>query len=90
MKKSGVQIERPARQGFASRGSKLAGYRHRRRAVRVRRLVEEYSGEKADLQTDIVDVLADLRHLCDVKGWEYHLLDGRGQRHYLAEKWGED
>lgn len=33
----------------------------------------------------IVDVLADLRHLCDQKGWDFADLDRIAHDHYTAE-----
>ena len=35
---------------------------------------------------NIIDVLTDLRHLCDVNGWDFAELDRRAYNHYVTEK----
>ena len=37
-------------------------------------------------QENVVDMLADLRHLCDVKGWDFADLDRQAYQHYIEEK----
>lgn len=36
--------------------------------------------------TNVIDVLADLRHLCDRYGYDFAQLDRTAYRHYLDEK----
>ena len=46
---------------------------------------------KADgLDTAIADLLADIRHLCDLKGFSYADLDRRAYLNYLPEVQGID
>lgn len=45
--------------------------------------------EADGLQTAIVDLLADLMHLCDANGLQLHELMPSAERHYAAERWGE-
>lgn len=42
-----------------------------------------------DTDTSIVDLLGDLRHLCDALHLDFHKLDRTGERHYTAELRGE-
>jgi hypothetical protein len=35
---------------------------------------------------NVVDMLADLRHLCDVNGWDFADLDRQAYQHYSTEK----
>lgn len=39
-----------------------------------------------DLDTGIIDLLADLRHFCDTRGLCFGDLDGMAYDHYLAER----
>ena len=36
-------------------------------------------------QCNVIDMLTDLRHLCDVKGWDFADLDRQAYAHYTAE-----
>lgn len=38
-----------------------------------------------DLETNMSDLLANLRHLCDRKGLKWSEVDNRGHMHYSAE-----
>jgi len=35
---------------------------------------------------NVTDMLTDLRHLCDVKGWDFADLDRQAYQRYLTEK----
>ena len=35
---------------------------------------------------NVTDMLTDLRHLCDVKGWDFADLDRQAYQHYIEEK----
>ena len=35
---------------------------------------------------NVTDILTDLRHLCDVKGWDFADLDRQAYQHYIEEK----
>jgi hypothetical protein len=35
---------------------------------------------------NVIDMLTDLRHLCDVKGWDFADLDRHAYQHYVTEK----
>ena len=37
-------------------------------------------------QENVTDMLTDLRHLCDVKGWDFADLDRQAYQHYRTEK----
>ena len=37
-------------------------------------------------QENVTDMLTDLRHLCDVKGWDFADLDRHAYQHYVTEK----
>ena len=37
-------------------------------------------------QENVTDMLTDLRHLCDVKGWDFADLDRQAYQRYLTEK----
>lgn len=42
-----------------------------------------------DTETAIQDLLTDLRHLCDLQGWDFDTIDRRAWRHYYEETRGE-
>jgi hypothetical protein len=46
----------------------------------LKRVFDEYAEEE-----NVVDMLTDLRHLCDAKGWEFGELDRIAYQHYLPE-----
>lgn len=37
-------------------------------------------------QEDLTDILADLRHLCDSRGWDFCNIDRIAYHHYIQEK----
>lgn len=45
--------------------------------------------EEVTLPDTIVDILADIRHLCDTLGLDYAFLDKQAYLAYLKEKYGE-
>ena len=59
---------------------------NRERAKRAAKVLGGYSGGADDLESDIADLLADLRHLCDGLGLDFAELDKCGYRHYSAER----
>jgi len=61
----------PIRAEKARRTLRLGGYRN---------------DDRKGVPEDVIDILADLRHLCDKRGWDFGGLDRSGYNHYLAEK----
>jgi len=41
-------------------------------------------GHRLD-ECDVADMLANLRHLCDAKGWDYGKLDKQAYGYYIEE-----
>lgn len=65
------------------------------RAKRVGRLLEKYGEEiGVDIETEPLTLctyfLADLRHWCDAVDEAFHEADREAQRHYVAERLGEE
>jgi hypothetical protein len=42
--------------------------------------------EGGPMNTEMVDLLADLRHLCDREGWDFGEVDRKAYQLYLLEK----
>lgn len=67
---------------------------HRRSAIIAKQALLAAFGEEADLDPEcaVVDLLADLRHLCDCIGLDYANCDRIGYGHYTEEKgeWNAD
>lgn len=61
----------------------------KKRAVKAVKILNA-NYEKGEHYTNIVDMLTDLRHLCDLKKIPFYGCIGRSYSHYLAEKKGED
>ena len=38
-------------------------------------------------QENVTDMLTDLRHLCDVKGWDFADLDRHAYQHYIGDRY---
>jgi len=55
------------------------------RIARARVAVKGYAGEFHDLEANIVDILADIRHLCEAKGMDFERLDRTARSNYEAE-----
>lgn len=56
------------------------------RAARAAEKVKGYAGEKADdVEADVVDLLADLRHYCDAVGLDFGRLNRTARHHHEAE-----
>jgi hypothetical protein len=73
------------------RGAKTTrrvGDRKRGAIIAKRALVAGY-GEESEPETCIVDLLADLRHICDAIGADFGELDGMAYRHYSEELFGD-
>jgi hypothetical protein len=62
-------------------------YRARRMNTALRRW---HGDEREATQETIVDALADIRHLCDMRGFAFHELDKTAQNHYAEELAGND
>lgn len=62
-------------------------YTNKDHAKKAERLLIGYSemNQKNLHPEDIIDILADIRHLCDAKKWDFADLDRLGYRHYCAE-----
>lgn len=57
---------------------------NKRRAARVMRAIyPEYDDDT--LNTAVHDVLSDLRHLCDLMGWNFAEIDAASQKTYTRE-----
>jgi hypothetical protein len=54
------------------------------RAARVEQILKTSSPEP-DLHTNLVDLLADAMHWCDLTGQDFHLALAQACRHYLNE-----
>lgn len=50
---------------------------------------DNYS-QDADIESILINVLTDLRHLCDVEGLQFHELDRQAQKHWISETKGRD
>lgn len=37
-------------------------------------------------EENVIDILSDLRHLCDMRGWDFGELDRIAYQHYVPEK----
>ena len=62
-----------------------------RRAKRaLNALASQGYSEGNDVETAIVDFMADVRHLCDDYGIAFGEISNRGYDHYIAEIGGED
>lgn len=46
----------------------------------LKRTYDKYAQEE-----NVINMLADLRHLCDAKGWSFADLDRQAYDHYLVE-----
>lgn len=53
--------------------------------IAVRVYAEETGSDQEDLETNIADLLCDLRHLCDERGFDFGYCDDRGAEHYAEE-----
>lgn len=50
---------------------------------------ERVGGESNEVDTQLSDLLADLRHLCDALGLDYDAADATAHMHYCREIHGE-
>ena len=62
-------------------GEHIPNYRRAARALRA--IYPGYHGD--DLEATLTDALTDIRHLCDLAGYDFFDLDGRAKDHYQAE-----
>lgn len=53
------------------------------RAGRAELVLEDYEGD--EMESAIVDLLTDLRHLCDREKIQFDLCNARSQMHHRAE-----
>jgi hypothetical protein len=53
------------------------------RASRFEKVVAIYGDDEPD--TNLIDLLTDARHWCDLNGQSFWELDRRAHQHYLAE-----
>ena len=60
------------------------------RVKRIRKAIKGYDGEFHDLRANVVDVLVDLRHLCDAKGIDFEKADSLALNHYVLENADEE
>lgn len=59
----------------------------RKRAAKARRIVAA-NYDKEDIETSVMDCLADIMHLCDVRELNLHELLDRAEGHRRAERLG--
>jgi len=57
---------------------------------RTRDMLSDTFNDPNDMRSQIVDMLTNLRHLCDADGFDFHEACTSSYNHYLAEKNGED
>lgn len=69
----------------AEAGRILANKSRSRRILKALRTQYGVSSTKGDLRAMIVDAMADLRHLCDTKGFNFTDLDTSASNHYSCE-----
>lgn len=58
-------------------------------SIIAKRALQAAYGDENDPDTCIVDLLADLRHICDTLRLDFAELDRRAYDHYLLEKKGK-
>lgn len=46
----------------------------------LKKLYDEYGKD-----ANVIDMLTDIRHLCDAKDWNFHELNRVAYNHYIAE-----
>lgn len=67
---------------------------NRERAIAARKALDVFSAdmglEEDDVETAVVDLLADLMHLCHINKLEFDLLLARGRQHFDFERDEED
>ncbi len=56
-----------------------------KRSARLWLVIDGYAGNE-DLEDVVVDILTDLRHLCDAEGLDFAQHDRTAYQHYLEEK----
>jgi hypothetical protein len=57
-----------------------------KRAKRAEKAVKGYAGEDHDLRANIMDVMTDLRHLCEKKGFDFDLIVRTSGEHFTTER----
>lgn len=55
------------------------------RAKKINMALQSSYGKTESMKIIIIDTLADIRHLCDLKGLNFGDLDRIAYRHYCAE-----
>lgn len=63
----------------------LNGKRRALSSIIAKRALKAAYDEENDPETTIIDMLADLRHLCDRLRFEFADLDSQAQSHYVKE-----
>ena len=61
----------------------------RKRAAKAAKIIYE-AYDKHDPETSVMDCLADIGHLCAVRGWNFYELLDRAQAHEKCERLGLD
>jgi len=59
--------------------------RNEERITRAREIVRAFNVQETEQETNFSDMLADLMHLCDAKGWDFDVQIKQGRFHYEAE-----
>jgi hypothetical protein len=64
----------------------------RNQKERAKKLLAILDGnyELHENEQNVMDILADIRHFCDIHKIDYYEQDRRALRHYQAERAGED
>jgi hypothetical protein len=55
-------------------------------ARRAKKLIDGYAGEDCDLRANVVDVITDLRHLCEKQGYDFNQILTTSKSHYRVER----
>jgi hypothetical protein len=81
------------RQNLNSKGEsttlkEIGAKNQRKRAKKAVKILNDNYEKGMDRQ-NVVDILTDLRHLCDIKKIPFYGCIGSSYMHYLAEKKGE-
>lgn len=75
-----------ARQEFWKNFNPCEEWGIEQRRERAQRALRFYQEGGNDTATDVSDLLADIRHLCDAEGIDFHAESDRSYRHYIEEK----
>lgn len=64
----------------------MNGTTPKERAASLNRVLKSLYDDEEKGPNNVIDMLTDLRHLCDVKGWSFENCDRIAKGHYAPEK----